>query len=138
VNYDYNYLLVGGGLQNGLIALCLQGARPGVHVGIIEKGARLGGNHTWCFNESDVEVRLMKTLEPMVLRRWKGYRIRFPRLERTTSQNYCMIRFYGLPEETIQRFYALQMSTLDKTRLICGRPPRGFSLRRALQWSKNS
>ncbi|HEY5957942.1 MAG TPA: lycopene cyclase family protein, partial [Polyangiaceae bacterium] len=47
-------------------------------------------------------------------------------------------RFYGLSEDTIRRFYALQMTTLDKARLICGRPPSGFSLRRALEWSKNT
>jgi hypothetical protein len=39
VNYDYDYLLVGGGLQNGLVAPCLQAARPGVHVGIVEQEA---------------------------------------------------------------------------------------------------
>jgi lycopene beta-cyclase len=95
VNYDFDYLLVGGGLQNGLVSLCLHAARPGVHVGIVEQGARLGGNHTWCFHESDIDAQLMRLVEPMVLRRWKGYRIRFPRIERTISQNYCVIQSEG-------------------------------------------
>lgn len=41
-------------------------------------------------------------------------------------------RFYRLPEETIRRFYALDMTLSDRVRILSGRPPRGFSLRRAL------
>ncbi|HEY6725953.1 MAG TPA: lycopene beta-cyclase CrtY [Polyangiaceae bacterium] len=41
-------------------------------------------------------------------------------------------RFYGLPLATISRFYALQTSAGDRARIVCGRPPRGFSLARIL------
>jgi lycopene beta-cyclase len=41
-------------------------------------------------------------------------------------------RIYRLPEETIHRFYALAMTRGDRLRLICGRPPRGLSLRAAI------
>ena len=41
-------------------------------------------------------------------------------------------RFYGLPEPLIERFYALSSSVADRARILLGRPPRGFSLRRAL------
>jgi lycopene beta-cyclase len=41
-------------------------------------------------------------------------------------------RFYRLPPETIRRFYALQTTPGDRLRLLCGRPPRGISLRAAL------
>jgi lycopene beta-cyclase len=41
-------------------------------------------------------------------------------------------RFYRLPEETIHRFYALAMTRGDRLRLLCGRPPRGLSLRAAI------
>tara|TARA_R110002096_G_scaffold77896_12_gene183562 strand:- start:67825 stop:68961 length:1137 start_codon:yes stop_codon:yes gene_type:complete len=44
-------------------------------------------------------------------------------------------RFYRLPEETIRRFYALEMTLPDRVRILSGRPPRGFSLRRALRKS---
>jgi len=37
-------------------------------------------------------------------------------------------RFYGLPEATIERFYALRTTAQDRARIVCGRPPRGFSL----------
>ncbi len=38
-------------------------------------------------------------------------------------------RFYGLPVETIERFYALRLRPLDQGRLLWGRPPRGMSVR---------
>jgi lycopene beta-cyclase len=41
-------------------------------------------------------------------------------------------RFYLLPADTIRRFYALEMNASDRARIVCGRPPRGFSLRRWL------
>lgn len=117
MNYDYDYLLVGGGLQNGLVGLCLQAARPGVHVGIVEQGARLGGNHTWCFHESDVDSLLLKVLEPMVLRRWTGYRIQFPRLERTISQIYCMIQSEGFHDVVVAKMNVSGCSVLLDTQV---------------------
>lgn len=40
-------------------------------------------------------------------------------------------RFYTLPEPTIRRFYAMQTTLADRGRIVCGRPPAGFSLRLA-------
>jgi lycopene beta-cyclase len=42
-------------------------------------------------------------------------------------------RFYRLPEATIRRFYALDMTAGDQIRILAGRPPRGFSLRSRLR-----
>jgi lycopene beta-cyclase len=41
-------------------------------------------------------------------------------------------RFYRLPPETIRRFYALETTSGDRLRLLCGRPPRGMSIRAAI------
>lgn len=46
---------------------------------------------------------------------------------------HVLERFYGLPEATIARFYALQLRTGDRLRILGGRPPTGLSLRFA--WS---
>jgi lycopene beta-cyclase len=49
------------------------------------------------------------------------------------EQRYHVLeRFYRLPAETIRRFYALDTSTADRARILCGRPPTGFSLGRWL------
>jgi lycopene beta-cyclase len=41
-------------------------------------------------------------------------------------------RFYRLPTESVRRFYAMTLTHADRARILCGRPPRGFSLSRAL------
>lgn len=41
-------------------------------------------------------------------------------------------RFYGLPEPTIARFYAMSTTATDRARIVCGRWPRGLSVRTAL------
>ncbi|MBA3455374.1 MAG: lycopene beta-cyclase CrtY, partial [Deltaproteobacteria bacterium] len=38
-------------------------------------------------------------------------------------------RFYRLSEDTIRRFYALELTGLDRARILFGRPPRGLSVR---------
>ncbi|HEY0706186.1 MAG TPA: lycopene beta-cyclase CrtY [Polyangia bacterium] len=40
-------------------------------------------------------------------------------------------RFYRLPQPCIERFFALESTPLDRTRILFGRPPRGVSLRAA-------
>ena len=40
--------------------------------------------------------------------------------------------FYRLPEPVIERFYAAQLTGLDRARIFLGAPPRGFSVLRAL------
>ena len=42
-------------------------------------------------------------------------------------------RFFGLPDDLIRRFFALRSTRRDQARILCGRPPRGLSLRRRLR-----
>ena len=44
---------------------------------------------------------------------------------------HVLERFYRLPEATIRRFYALELTMADRARLLLGRPPAGLSLRAA-------
>jgi lycopene beta-cyclase len=40
------------------------------------------------------------------------------------SQSYRVLEhFYRLPPETIARFYAAQLTTMDKVRILSGKPP---------------
>ena len=48
------------------------------------------------------------------------------------QQRNVLERFYRLPEATIERFYALALTPADQLRILCGRPPRGLSLKRVL------
>jgi len=47
-------------------------------------------------------------------------------------RRHVLERFYRLPPATIRRFYALETTPLDRARILCGKPPTGFSLSRLL------
>lgn len=87
----YDYLLIGGGLQNALIAQALLTRSPEVRLCLVEKEQELGGNHLWCFHSADVSAEGRALVDPLVVRRWPGYRVRFPRLERRLASPYAAI-----------------------------------------------
>ena len=87
----YDYVLVGGGLQNALIALLLAERRPEAAVAVLERGERLGGNHTWSFHDSDVPPACQAAIEPLIEHRWSGYTVTFPNRERALELSYATI-----------------------------------------------
>jgi lycopene beta-cyclase len=95
---EFDYVLVGGGLQNGLIASALRTRRPESRIALIERESALGGNHTWCFHEADVAPDSRAWLEPFVVHAWPGYRVVFPRLQRTIDGRYSAVTSERLDE----------------------------------------
>lgn len=87
----FDYALVGGGLQNGLVVLALLRERPGARLVLIEKSDRVGGNHTWCFHADDVPGDLLPVVEPLVVHRWSGYEVRFPAAARSLTADYACV-----------------------------------------------
>ncbi|MDX2088879.1 MAG: lycopene beta-cyclase CrtY [Kofleriaceae bacterium] len=87
----FDYILVGGGLQSGLIALAVRANQPGARIAVIERGAQLGGNHTWCFHARDVSAGSAPWVDPLVVRRWTGYDVRFPDHERRLDTPYACV-----------------------------------------------
>ncbi len=85
---DFDLILAGGGLANGLIALRLAALRPGVRVAIVEGGASIGGNHTWSSFAADITPAQVAWTEPLMAARWDRYSIRFPDHGRTLHQGY--------------------------------------------------
>jgi lycopene beta-cyclase len=84
-------ILVGGGLQNSLLALALLHRAPELYLTLVERERVLGGNHTWCFHARDVPMPSLAWLEPLVVHRWPGYQVRFPGLVRDIQQPYAAI-----------------------------------------------
>ena len=84
----YDYAIVGGGLQGGLLALALAARRPRARIAIVERGETLGGNHTWCFHAGDLPARTRDYVEPLVEWRWPGYSVAFPGHARELSEPY--------------------------------------------------
>lgn len=87
----YDYVLVGGGLQNGLIALAIRAHQPEARIAMIERGTRVGGNHTWCFHDGDVAPADRAWIDPLVAHRWDGYEVSFPDLDRGLTIEYAAV-----------------------------------------------
>jgi lycopene beta-cyclase len=88
---EYDLILAGGGLANGLIAWRLQATRPDLRILLLEQDERLGGNHTWSFHTSDLTSAQRAWIAPLVSCRWPGYQVRFPDLSRSLDGEYCSI-----------------------------------------------
>lgn len=100
------YLLVGGGLQSGLIALALLEQRPDTRLLLIEREPELGGNHTWCFHAGDVPARARPWLDPLVVQSWDCHDVRFPQHRRRLRQEYSAVtsaRLHQVVSERVQR-----------------------------------
>jgi lycopene beta-cyclase len=84
-------ILVGGGLANAMIALCLKQQNPGIRLKIIERGPTLGGNHTWSFHTPDIDLENRAWIEPLIVKSWASQDVRFPGLNRTLPTRYNSI-----------------------------------------------
>lgn len=88
---QYDLILVGAGLANGLIALRLRQQRPSLRVLMLESGAQAGGNHTWSFHLTDLNAQQLAWIDPLVSRRWQGYSVRFRQHHRQLRGGYASV-----------------------------------------------
>jgi lycopene beta-cyclase len=115
----FDLVLVGGGLQNGLIALrAFHGAGAGrePRIAMVEAERTLGGNHTWCVHAQDVPAGARAWFEPLVVKRWPDYEVRFPRLSRTLRSPYAV-----LTSERFARVVAAAFEGRHGSRIVFGR-----------------
>lgn len=87
----FDYALVGGGLQNGLLALAIRARQPSARIVLVERGAALGGNHTWCFHAGDLPDGAHAWIDPVVVARWPGYEVAFPGRHRMLESPYACV-----------------------------------------------
>jgi lycopene beta-cyclase len=99
-------ILAGGGLANALIAWRLGQLRPEVDITVLERGERLGGNHTWSFHGSDLSDEQREWLAPLVAHSWPAQRVRFPAFERRLGTSYNSLTAERLHAELAVRFGA--------------------------------
>ncbi len=85
---NFDIILVGGGLANGLIALRLAQLRPDISVAIVEAGDAVGGNHIWSSFDDDLTPEQRAWTEPLIAHRWQEYSVRFPKGARTLRAGY--------------------------------------------------
>jgi lycopene beta-cyclase len=84
-----DYVVLGGGLAGGLTALALCQAGHGSRVLLVERDARLGGNHTWSFHDTDLSDEQRRLVSPLVSHRWPRHEVRFPERVRTINAGYA-------------------------------------------------
>ena len=95
---DFDIILAGGGLANGLTALRLAQLRPELRVAIVEAGPELGGNHTWSSFANDLTAEQQAWTAPLFVHRWDSYEVRFPRLRRSLAAGYGSVTSERLAE----------------------------------------
>ena len=86
----YDYVLIGAGLQSGLLIMALRHYQPHRRVLVLEASDRVGGNHTWCGHDLDFPSDCL-WLEPLICHHWAAYQVRFSGLERTVNRPYRCI-----------------------------------------------
>jgi lycopene beta-cyclase len=119
----FDYLLVGGGLAGCLLALALFQRRPKARVGLVEKQAKLGGNHLWCFHAGDVDDAA-ELVRPLVAQRWPAYEVRFPDLHRTLDEPYAAV-----PSQRLDQVVRAAFSEREHAQLILGETARRVTAR---------
>lgn len=117
-----DYLLVGGGLQAGLITLALAEHQPAARVAVIERGPSLGGNHTWCFHAGDLGPNGDRLVSPLVVQRWGAYDVHFPRRSRTVSEPYAVVTSERLADVVGRALARPGCTTLTSTNAVAVEP----------------
>ncbi len=98
MKHRFEYVLVGGGLQNALIALAVRARRPDARIAMVERGHAIGGNHTWCFHAGDIAPARAAWIDPLVTTRWAGYDVAFPDHARRLDSPYACVTSDRLAE----------------------------------------
>src|SRR5580700_4918697 len=121
-------LLVGGGLASSLIALRLKRVRPDLKIIMLERDARIGGEHTWSHFATDVSPEIGAWLGPLIVHDWPGYDVRFPKHRRTLTTHYRAItsaRLHQVMSELLGEDAWLNVEAKevrdDSVRLVDGR-----------------
>jgi lycopene beta-cyclase len=122
---QFDYVLVGGGLQSALITLALHAQRGSATVALVERSAQLGGNHTWSFHSGDVSSAAQGWIAPLVCNKWPGYRVRFHGRERRIDRGYAAIT-----SERLDRVIQEALSSTDGAQLLKGAAAKSIGAHR--------
>jgi lycopene beta-cyclase len=117
MNMPFDYVLVGGGLANGLLALALFSRRPNVRIALVEAAPMLGGDHLWCFHGGDVPADAMTWVAPLVATSWDRWSVRFPSVRRRFDATYAAVPSVRL-DDVVVRAFADRAATASGSRLF--------------------
>lgn len=115
--HTFDHLLVGGGLQNGLIAWLLLQRDPAAKVALIEAGDCIGGNHTWSYHATDVPEHVQELVASLAQHVWDEYQVHFPGIIRHVHLGYRTLH-----SSHLDRLLQLQFSSAPNARLFLSSP----------------
>ncbi len=95
-----DFAIIGGGLAGCLTFQALKRQNPRLNIHLFEKNARLCGNHTWCFHDSDIPVGADTWLRPLISKTWTEQEVHFPEYSRTLAAPYHCLRAEDLDRST--------------------------------------
>ncbi len=98
---EFDFVIVGGGLQGCLLAHALHHHCADAHVLLVERRDDLCGNHTWSFHESDIPAACRVWFDPLVVHRWPSYLVKFPGFTRRLHIPYATITSDRLRDATM-------------------------------------
>lgn len=82
-------IIVGAGLSGLMTAWRCLDVNPDLTITMIEASDRIGGDHTWSFNMTDVTPELRDWIAPFIAHSWDRYDVKFPKRDRTLDIQYC-------------------------------------------------
>ena len=106
----HDYIIIGGGLQGGLLTLAIKHHQPKATILLIEHESTIGGNHTWSFHPKDVPTESRAWVEALITSRWQNYIVRFPGFERRVNLPYASISSNHFSNVVTECFRELQTS----------------------------
>ncbi len=102
---EWDLVLVGAGLANGLLALRLRQRHPRLRLLLLEQAPEPGGNHTWSFHPTDLTAAQRAWTADLVAHRWEGHTVRFPQRQRRLAGGYASVtsdRFARVLREAVR------------------------------------
>lgn len=134
--------------EEGVLPMPWSGSLPATGTGPIRGGYAGGWFHPGTGFSLPVAARLAQAIASLSIADIRAGGLRPWFIEQQRQSEYChflnrllfrwypphmrqhiFARFYRLPDDLIERFYALRLKPADRLRLVVGQPPRGFSPR---------
>ncbi|XVW88649.1 lycopene beta-cyclase CrtY (plasmid) [Candidatus Profftella armatura] len=89
-NYYWDFILIGAGLWNSIIAWYLKQYNPKLNVLLLELSSSVK-NHIWSFHQNDISSSQYMLIKPLITYSWPSYQVKFPKFNRKIFSGYYSI-----------------------------------------------
>lgn len=89
--YEYDLILIGGGLHHSLLYLAARTYLPHLKVALLEQNKDLLQNHTWCCHKDELPPRMASLLSSSWQAIWPSYDIHLPQKSYVIKRDYRVL-----------------------------------------------